>query len=72
MTIGDLKRCLSVFDEDFELTFGTGDLTFYRAQSLGDRLVQIEFNEIYEVEGTEEARIAPPDLSFLADPNKPS
>ena len=70
MTIGDLKRHLSVFNDDYELTFGTGDLTFYRTKLRGDRLVQIEFNEIYEVEEMEEARIAPPDLSGLLGPNK--
>ncbi len=54
MTIRDLKRHLAVFDDDCELSFGSGDLTFYRTKLRGENLVQIEFNEIYSVEPTQE------------------
>jgi hypothetical protein len=70
MTIVDLKRHLSVFKDHDELVFGNGDLTFYRANTRGRDQVQIEFSETYEVEATEEVRIAPSDLSRLLDPKE--
>lgn len=64
MTIGDLKKQLSGFNDDSELIFGTGDLTFYRTKPQGDR-VQIEFAEVYEVEETEDVTFVPPNLADL-------
>jgi hypothetical protein len=53
-TVGDLRSHLKLFADDFELTFGPVDtLTFYRTKQRGDKLVNIEFNEIFTVEETE-------------------
>ncbi len=54
MTIGDFKRHLSVFKDDDELIFGEPRLSFYRTKLRGDKLVQIEFEEMYQLESTEE------------------
>lgn len=45
MTVGDLRRHLAVFPDDWELTFGSGNLEFYRTKARGEKLVQIEFNQ---------------------------
>ena len=44
ITVGELRRHLEVFPDDYELFFGDGDLAFYRTKMRGDNLVQIEFN----------------------------
>jgi hypothetical protein len=53
-TVGDLRRHLEVFADDWELQFGPsftdGALTFYRTKARGEKLVQIEFNELFEIE----------------------
>jgi hypothetical protein len=50
ITIGELKEQLTIWPDDFEITFGaTSDavpLVFYRTKQRGPRLVQIELNEI--------------------------
>ncbi len=47
ITIQDLIDHLKCFDRDCELTFGNDDLlTFYRTKGRGDKLVQIEFNQV--------------------------
>ncbi len=43
-TVGDLRRLLSLSDDDAKLTFG-GGLTIYRARHWDDGSVFIEFNE---------------------------
>lgn len=44
---------LASLKDDDEVFFGAGDLSFYRPKERGPiegpRLVQIEFNEIYEI-----------------------
>jgi hypothetical protein len=49
-TVGDLRRHLELFSDDYELTFGPADtLTFCRTKVRGDKLVNVEFNEIFEI-----------------------
>lgn len=43
-TVGDLKRHLAAYDDDFELEF-SGGLNFYRVKTRGDNLAVVEFNE---------------------------
>jgi hypothetical protein len=45
ITVGELRRHLNVFPDDWELFFGDGNLQFYRTKARGDKLVQIEFNQ---------------------------
>lgn len=52
LTVGELKEHLKVCSDDDIVFFGTGgddELTFYRTKSRGEKLVQIEFNELYKV-----------------------
>ena len=44
LTVGDLKRHLAAYDDDFELEF-QGGLQFYRVKTRGDNLAVVEFNE---------------------------
>ncbi|TCL72352.1 hypothetical protein EDC14_100662 [Hydrogenispora ethanolica] len=43
ITIGELKKQLSFYDDDDELFMG--GLTFYRLKRRGEKVVQLEFNE---------------------------
>lgn len=45
ITVGDLRRHLEVFPDDWEVTFG-GVLEFYRTKSRGPATVDIEFNQV--------------------------
>lgn len=45
LTVGDLRMHLKIFDDDDEVIFGGGNLTFYRTKKRGPNLVQIEFAE---------------------------
>lgn len=52
LTVGELRRELSLYKHDTPLFFGAGDLSFHRAKNrgaVGADLVQIEFNELYSV-----------------------
>lgn len=40
-----LRNLLKEYSDNCELTFGSGNLTFYRVKSRGNDLVQIDFNE---------------------------
>lgn len=44
LTVGDLRRHLAAYDDDFEIQFD-GGLTFYRVKTRGDNLAMVEFNE---------------------------
>jgi hypothetical protein len=48
-----MKPLLDSLDDDDEVFFGAGDLSFYRPKERGPtngpRLVQLEFNEVYTV-----------------------
>lgn len=52
ITVGDLRRQLTGYSDDTEITFGcTLDavpLIFYRVKTRGDKLVQIELNELQD------------------------
>lgn len=45
ITVADLKRQLGSFNDDDEIDF-EGGLSFNRLKRRGDKLVQIEFNEV--------------------------
>lgn len=45
LTVGELRRHLEAYDDDFELKFA-GGVTFYRVKTRGDNLAVVEFNEI--------------------------
>jgi len=46
LTVGDLKRELSAYEDDRELCFGDEEcLTFYRLTPRGEKLVQVEFEQ---------------------------
>ncbi|VVE12485.1 hypothetical protein PCA20602_02707 [Pandoraea capi] len=60
MTLADFRtsiwRRLENLPDDTEITFGSGDLSFYRtknreyrADDMSPKVVQIEFNQVYEV-----------------------
>jgi hypothetical protein len=44
ITVGDLRRELEAFPDDWELTFG-GVLEFHRTKARGPKTVDIEFNQ---------------------------
>ncbi len=46
ITVGELIDHLKVFDKDSEVIFGNEEISFYRTKYRGEKLVQIEFNEI--------------------------
>jgi len=46
ITIAQLIQDLEIFDKDSILVFGDDELSFYRTKRRGNKLVQIEFNEI--------------------------
>jgi hypothetical protein len=50
ITVGSLRRQLSEYSGDTEITFGctidATPLVFYRVKCRGDKLVQIELNEL--------------------------
>lgn len=48
LTVGDLKRHLAAYDDDFEIEFD-GGLTFYRVKTRGDNLAMVEFNEFQAI-----------------------
>jgi len=47
MTVGDLKDRLAGWNDDWEIQFN--GLTFYRLKVRGDELVNMEFNEIFNI-----------------------
>lgn len=52
LTVGQLIDHLKLWHRDTEITFGSNifgaPLEFYRVNGLGDDLVQIELNELFE------------------------
>jgi len=44
-TVGELRDCLSAYNDDFELKFD-GGLSFYRIKTRDQNLAVLEFNEI--------------------------
>ena len=50
ITVGELKEQLRLYSDDTEITFGNTleavPLVFYRVKTRGDKLVQIELNEL--------------------------
>lgn len=49
ITVGDLLDDLANYDRSDHIFFGSGDLSFSRIKSRGDKLAGIEFNQIYTV-----------------------
>jgi hypothetical protein len=54
ITVGELRDHLKLFDNDYKLYFGNGNLHFYRTKVRGDKLVQIEFNELTDLYSPQE------------------
>ena len=48
MRVSELKEELSRLNDDDDLSFGNGDLSFNRMKYRGDKTVNLEFNEIYD------------------------
>lgn len=70
-TVGELRRALSGYPDDYELCFGPHPgLTFYRAKQRGDKLVQLEFNELDYRDG--KWRFLDPKDFVALDPNDPN
>ena len=67
-TVGDLKRQLKIFPDDWELSFG-GVLGFNRVKKRGDKLVDIEFNQ--SVYKNAEGRIVLEDHTFEMRTDEP-
>lgn len=49
MPLGRLREALAGYPDDYEVTFGNGNLEFYRVKQRGDDLVQIEFNQMTDM-----------------------
>lgn len=47
LTIGELRKSLELYPDDWQVIFGCEDLEFYRTKQRGDKLVQIEFNQSF-------------------------
>jgi hypothetical protein len=43
ISVGELRKQLEIFDEDTEIY--AGGLTLYKLKLIGDKLVQMEFNQ---------------------------
>jgi hypothetical protein len=43
ITVGELRNHLKLYSDDYELSFGSGNLQFYRVKQRGPNIVQIEF-----------------------------
>jgi hypothetical protein len=43
ITVGELKKMLSYYDDDTEISFS--GLDFFRLKTRADKLVQVEFNQ---------------------------
>ncbi|PCI43394.1 MAG: hypothetical protein COB41_07145 [Proteobacteria bacterium] len=48
MKVSELKDELSRLNDDDNLSFGNGDLSFNRMKYRGEKTVNLEFNEIYD------------------------
>ena len=45
ITVGELRNRLKLYPDDYELSFGSGNLHFYRVKLRGENVVQIEFSQ---------------------------
>lgn len=50
ITVGELKEHLSNYPDEWELTFGSPVLEFYRTKARGETIVAIEFNDFYVID----------------------
>ena len=48
ITVAELINELNTYDPESKIIFGDDELTLYRTKRRGDKLVQIEFNEIIQ------------------------
>lgn len=47
ITVGELRRHLSLFSDETEISFGNDNqLTFYRVKQRGPNYINLEFNEL--------------------------
>jgi hypothetical protein len=44
-TVGQLRRALESYPDDFQVIFGCEELEFLRTKKRGDKLVQIDFSQ---------------------------
>jgi hypothetical protein len=54
-TVGELRDALKGYPDDNQVIFGCKELEFYRTKKRGDKLVQIEFNQI--VSATDDGKV---------------
>jgi hypothetical protein len=45
MKLGELRERLKLYPDECEVTFGSGNLQFYRVKPRGENLIQIEFSQ---------------------------
>lgn len=53
ITVGELRQWLADYSNDTPIFFGVGDLSFSRIKNrgpVGQDLLQMEFNELYQVQ----------------------
>lgn len=62
-TVGDLRNQLKAYPDDFEIAF-SGDLTFYRVKTRGEKLAVVEFDE-FEAELTPSFREENPSIKVV-------
>ena len=46
ITVGELKERLAALSDDCLISFGHDDLAFYRLKMRGEKLVQVEFDQV--------------------------
>lgn len=46
ITVGELKERLAAFSDDCLISFVHDDLAFYRLKMRGEKLVQVEFDQV--------------------------
>jgi len=50
LTVGELRRRLASCSDNDEIIFGCEELQFNRVKPRGDKLIQIEFNQDFEID----------------------
>lgn len=44
-TVGELRKALAAYPDDWQVIFGCRELEFYRTKQRDTKLIQIEFNQ---------------------------
>ena len=45
MTVGELRKALEIYPDDWQVIFGCEELEFFQTKKRGEKLVQIEFSQ---------------------------